>query len=118
MGHSPGISPSAEAGTTLTQMAVLEMLATVAAFIAVMAGLVWLTRRQRGRQVGGSVAGPFEEIWHPAAHRARVEIQVQDERTLPAPSPGDPPAEATGVPDSVVPPGSDRDRDRPAGGRA
>jgi hypothetical protein len=40
--------------------------------------------------VGGSVAGPFEEIWHPAAHRARIEVQVQDERTMDAPSPGDP----------------------------
>ncbi len=62
-----------------------------AAFGAVMAGLALLTRRQRGRKVGGSVAGPFEEIWHPSAHRARIEIQVQEERRIPMPSPGDPP---------------------------
>jgi len=33
--------------------------------------------------------GPFEEMWHPAAVRARIEIQVQDERAAPTPSPGD-----------------------------
>ena len=44
----------------------------------------------RSRQVGSSVAGPFDEIWHPAAHRARFEIEVQDERRIAIPSPGDP----------------------------
>jgi hypothetical protein len=34
--------------------------------------------------------GPFDEIWHPAAQRARTEIQIQDERAAPAPFPGDP----------------------------
>jgi hypothetical protein len=33
--------------------------------------------------------GPFDEIWHPAAHRFRFEIQVQEERMVPLPSPGD-----------------------------
>ncbi|MGS0683836.1 hypothetical protein ACVBEQ_01565 [Nakamurella sp. GG22] len=65
-----------------------------AAFGAVMAGLVLLTRRQRGRKVGGSIAGPFEEIWHPSAHRARIEIQIQGERKIPMPSPGEPPLDA------------------------
>jgi hypothetical protein len=50
-----------------------------------------VARRSRGRAGAGAVAGPFEEIWHPAAHRARVEIQIQDERIAPDPQPGDPP---------------------------
>ena len=65
--------------------------AVIAAFAAVMGSLAWLTRRQRGRRIGSSVAGPFEEIWHPAAHRARIDIEIQDERKVAAPSPGDPP---------------------------
>jgi hypothetical protein len=67
----------------------VRILVIFAAFAAVMVGLPWLTSRSRGRRVGGSVAGPFEEIWHPAAHRARIEIEVQDERSMPMPSPGD-----------------------------
>lgn len=69
---------------------VLPVLLVVAAFAAVLVGLALLTRRARGRSVGSSVAGPFEEIWHPAAHRARIDIQVQDERKVPLPAPGDP----------------------------
>lgn len=33
--------------------------------------------------------GPFEELWHPAAVRARVETQVQEELAAPTPTPGD-----------------------------
>jgi len=69
----------------------LAILAVLAAFGAVMVALALLTKRSRGRRVGSSVAGPFEEIWHPAAHRARIDIEVQDERKIGAPSPGDPP---------------------------
>jgi hypothetical protein len=69
----------------------LAIVAVLAAFGAVMVGLALLTKRARGRRVGSSVAGPFEEIWHPAAHRARIDIEVQDERKIGAPSPGDPP---------------------------
>jgi hypothetical protein len=68
----------------------LSIAAVFAAFGAVMVGLVLLTRRSRGRRVGSSVAGPFEEIWHPAAHRARIDVEVQDERKIGTPSPGDP----------------------------
>ena len=68
----------------------LAIVVILAAFGAVMVGLALLTRRSRGRRVGSSVAGPFEEVWHPAAHRARIDIQVQDERKIAAPSPGDP----------------------------
>jgi hypothetical protein len=70
---------------------VLVIVAVLAVFAAVMGCLVWLTRRQRGRRIGSSVAGPFEEIWHPAAHRARIDIEVQDERKAETPAPGDPP---------------------------
>jgi hypothetical protein len=68
----------------------LVILAVLVAFGAVMIGLALLTRRARGRRIGSSVAGPFEEIWHPAAHRARIDIEVQDERKIGTPSPGDP----------------------------
>ncbi|GAA4172270.1 hypothetical protein GCM10022251_68780 [Phytohabitans flavus] len=57
---------------------------------AVAAGLVWLGRRVRRRGAGGEVMGPFEEIWHPAAHRARMKVEVQEECMVPLPSPGDP----------------------------
>jgi len=70
---------------------VLPLIAVLVLFGAVMAGLAWLTRRARGRSVGGAVAGPFEEIWHPAAHRARIQIEVQDERLAEPNAPGDPP---------------------------
>lgn len=64
---------------------------TVLLFGAVLGGLWWVARRSRGRAGAVAVTGPFEEIWHPAAHRARVQIQIQDERIAPDPQPGDPP---------------------------
>lgn len=69
--------------------AFLAFLATAAGVASVAAGLAWLGRRVRRRGAGGEVMGPFEEIWHPAAHRARLEIEVQEERMVPLPSPGD-----------------------------
>jgi len=69
----------------------LPLIAVLAFFVAVMGGLAWLASRAAGRRVGSSVAGPFEEIWHPSAHRARITIEVQDERRVETPSPGDPP---------------------------
>jgi hypothetical protein len=64
---------------------------TVLLFAATLGGLWWIARRAGGRAVSGAVAGPFEEIWHPAAHRARVEIRIQDERIAPDAQPGDAP---------------------------
>ncbi|WBB75053.1 hypothetical protein O7602_05865 [Micromonospora sp. WMMD1128] len=52
--------------------------------------LAWLAARVRRRGIGDNVMGPFEEIWHPAAHRFRAEIRVHDERVVPLPSAGDP----------------------------
>jgi hypothetical protein len=50
------------------------------------------------------VAGPFEEIWHPAAHRAKIDIETQDERRAPMLSPGDPVAPGAIKPDPQVSP--------------
>jgi hypothetical protein len=54
----------------------LAFLGTAAGVAAIAVGLVWLGRRVRRRGVGGEVMGPFEEIWHPAAYRARMELEV------------------------------------------
>jgi len=53
----------------------------------VLAGLPLLARRVRRRGTGSDVLGPFEEMWHPAAHRARQDTQIQEERRDEAPSP-------------------------------
>jgi hypothetical protein len=65
------------------------LLAVAAFFAAIMRALVWLGSRVRSRGGGGSEAfmGPFEEIWHPAAHRARFETLVVEERVNPMPTP-------------------------------
>ncbi|MCO1654691.1 hypothetical protein [Pseudonocardia humida] len=67
----------------------LAVVGVVALFAAVLVGLPRLAARARRGGTGGSVMGPFEEIWHPAAHRARIEVEVQEERTD-AELPGDP----------------------------
>jgi hypothetical protein len=82
---------------------VLLVLLTVAVFALVMGLLAWATRRHRGRRLGSSVAGPFEEIWHPAAHRARIDVEVQDERKIDMPSAGDPPGHDLGLVDRIEP---------------
>ena len=52
--------------------------------VAVLAGLAGLGRRvrRRGRAGGQAFVGPFEEMWHPAAHRARRETEIVDERVI------------------------------------
>ncbi len=69
----------------------LVVLLAVVVLGAALAGLPWLSARARRRGLGGSPLTPFDEIWHPAAHRARIDIEVQAEQVAPAPSPGDPP---------------------------
>ena len=58
--------------------------------VAVLAALVVLGRRVRrnGRAGGQAFVGPFEEMWHPAAHRARRETEIVDERVI-TPLPAD-----------------------------
>jgi hypothetical protein len=68
---------------------VVWALVVLALFSAVLGGLAWVATRARRRGTGSSMMGPFEEIWHPAAHRARIETKTQHERPAPAPSPGD-----------------------------
>lgn len=76
--------PSVSAGLDL----VGEFLAFVmvaGGFGTVMGAMVWLARRVRRRGVGGGLMGPLDEIYHPAAHRFRAEIQVAPtEGRLPA----------------------------------
>jgi hypothetical protein len=59
---------------------------------ATMAGLTWLGRRVRARGGGASeaVMGPFEDMWHPAAHRARLATDTVEERVVPMPTPDKP----------------------------
>ena len=64
-------------------------LAVAGGFAVVLVALWLLARRVRRRGIGGAVLGPIDEIYHPAAHRIRFEIQVQEQRLAPAPSPED-----------------------------
>ncbi|MEV1318774.1 hypothetical protein AB0J14_22145 [Micromonospora arborensis] len=67
---------------------VLMVLAVAGCVAAILGALSWLGTRVRRRGVGGEVMGPFEEIWHPAAHRLRAEIRVQEARVMPTPPQG------------------------------
>ena len=62
-------------------------------------GVAWVGVRGRRRRVGSDVLGAFDEIWHPAGYRHRVEVRRHDERVDPAPSPGDPPRLLLRLPD-------------------
>jgi hypothetical protein len=64
----------------------LIVLGLLAAFALVVAALWWLAVRVR-RRGGGDVLGPFDELWHPAAHRPGIEVQEQPDRRTPAPTP-------------------------------
>lgn len=70
---------------------VLGFLMLVAGFTAALGGFVWLAARIRRRGLGGAVMGPIDEIYHPAAHRARFDVEVQHERAAPSPSADDQP---------------------------
>ncbi|WP_433733320.1 hypothetical protein ACQP0C_13825 [Nocardia sp. CA-129566] len=68
----------------------LLFLISVTPLILVPVGIAWAANRARRRGLGGSVVGPFQEMWDPGALRTEIEIQVQAERKAPTPSPDDP----------------------------
>ena len=61
-------------------------LVLVAGFLALLA---WSAARARRRGISGSMLGPFEEMWHPTAAESHLQMQVQNERKKPLPSPDD-----------------------------
>lgn len=67
----------------------LAFLVVAGCLAAILAGLAWLGSYVRRHGIGGAVMNPVDEIYHPAAHRFRFEIQVQEERMVPMPSPDD-----------------------------
>jgi len=70
---------------------ILAALGVGALYGVLVGGLAWIGVRARRRRVGSDVLGAFDEIWHPAGHRHRVEVRQHDQRVEPAPAPGDPP---------------------------
>ncbi|HEY2190921.1 MAG TPA: hypothetical protein VGH76_01285 [Actinomycetospora sp.] len=68
----------------------LAVVLTVVVVGGVVGGLPLFAARARRGGGGASVMGPFEEMWHPAARRARVEVEVAEERRVPTPSPDGP----------------------------
>ncbi|HEX6077835.1 MAG TPA: hypothetical protein VFZ32_21575 [Micromonosporaceae bacterium] len=65
------------------------------AFVAVggaLASLPWLASRARRRGIAGTFLNVADEIFHPSGQQSRIVIEVQSERKVPTPSPGDPPA--------------------------
>lgn len=65
--------------------------AVTAAFLAVvLAGLAWLAARARRRGVGREIMGPVDLIYRPHTHRLNQEMQVQEQRMVALPPPGDP----------------------------
>jgi hypothetical protein len=74
----------------------LGILGLVALFVAVLGGIAWLGTRIRRRGIGGGLMGPIDEVFHPAAHRYRQEIQAHEQRMMPT-------AGADGEPNSPDP---------------
>lgn len=68
----------------------VSFLVVFGGFAVLLGGIAWLGTRARRRGIGGGLMGPIDEVWHPAAHQARVEVKVQSERMAPNPSPDDP----------------------------
>lgn len=65
-------------------------LAFVAVLAALLGGLAWLASCVRRRGVGREIMGPVDLMYRPHTHQINLEIQVQEERKVAIPSPGDP----------------------------
>ncbi|WP_067564213.1 hypothetical protein [Nocardia acidivorans] len=48
-----------------------------------------IVHRARRRGIGGSVVGPFQEMWDPGSLRAQLTVETQAEEAAPNPSPDD-----------------------------
>jgi len=68
----------------------LALLVVMASLAVILGLLTLLAIHARRRGIGDQVMGPFDEIWHPAAHAARIEIHQQEARSAPVPSPAGP----------------------------
>jgi hypothetical protein len=60
------------------------------AFAIVAQWMGWIDlSNKNARQRGGGIAGIGDEVFHPARHEARIELDRQTELPAPAPLPGD-----------------------------
>ena len=55
----------------------------------ILVGLARLAARARRRGISGSMLAPLEEMWRVTAYESRIELQIQNERKAPLPSPDD-----------------------------
>ncbi len=81
----PGAGPHMLRHVTVFQ----AFLIMAAGLVAILGAFVWLARRVRRSGVGGGVMGPIDEIYRPAAHHVRHEMQAHEERVVPLSSADD-----------------------------
>jgi hypothetical protein len=68
----------------------MENLIAALVVLAVLALVIWVIARGprfSRRGATGPVLNIFDEIWHPAGHRAAQDIRVEEERVEPAGTP-------------------------------
>ena len=93
-------------------------LIVAAGLVAILCAFVWLARRVRRSGVGGGILGPLDEIYRPAAHHVRQEMQAHGERVVPLSSADDLPRRggtsvAAVAPEHLSPRQTVRDADEP-----
>jgi hypothetical protein len=69
---------------------IVPWMAFVAVLAALLGSLAWLASRARRSGVGREIMGPVDLMYRPHTHQINLEIQVQEERKVAIPSPGDP----------------------------